>query len=375
MMIDRYNIELTPDYLNNVCTAINRFGMYPTIEMIETYNTINFRNSILPSVETSQLRALFAEVIPTTSDNLFALNRFKKLVGYKNNIFPLSKRFPTLQEIATELTNITTVHDIANYDKFARMLQVVLEHNDIPVSFNRIEQWETEKTDTPNETVTTESEHTNTSNITDSTDKTETGTYTKTGTEATVKTGTEATAKTGTETTAINESNTKTGTESTTAGNTKNINETVTQKIAPFDSDVYNNHEETTTANSTTDNGTSTTTYDTADTKTGSDTLTHNTTETITHNTTNTTTYNTTDTDNTDTTTDRIITNSDNGETSETKTKTGENESTENGKRLINTGMSMAELIERESILMPVFDMYLMSIAREITLTCVDEVW
>lgn len=359
MMIDRYNIELTPDYLNNVCTADNRFGMYPTIEMIETYNTINFRNSILPSVDSSQLRALFAEVIPTTSDNLFALNRFKKLAGYKNNMFPLSKRFPTLQEIATELTTITTVHDIANYDKFARMLQVILEHNDIPVSFNRVEQWETEKTDTPNETVTTESEHTNTSNTTDNTEKTETGTF--------MKTGTEATAKTGTETTAINETNTKTGTESTTAGNTKTINETVTQKIAPFDSDNYNNHEETTTTNSTADNGTSTTTYNTSDAKTGNDTLTHATTDT--------TTFNTTNTDNTDTTTDRTIANTDNGEKSETKTRTGENESTENGKRLINTGLSMAELIEREDILMPVFDMYLMSIAREITLTCVDEVW
>lgn len=374
-MIDRYNIELTPDYLNNVCTAENRFGMYPTIEMIETYNTINFRNSILPDTTNSQLRALFAEVIPSTADNLFALNRFKKLVGYKNNIFPLSKRFPTLQEIATELTTITTVHDIANYDKFARMLQVVSEHNDIPVAFNRVEQWETEKTDTPNETVTTESEHTNTSNTTDSTDKTESGTYTKTGTEARVKTGTEATAKTGTETTAINETVTKTGTDSTTAGNTKNVNESVTQKIAPFDSANYNNNEETTTTNNTNDNGTSTITYNTSDAKTGNDTLTHNTTETITHNTTDTTTFNTTNSDNTDTTTDRTIVNTDNSESTETKTKTGENESTENGKRLINTGLSMAELIERENILMPVFDMYLMSIAREITLTCIDEVW
>ena len=366
-MIDRYNIELTPDYLNNVCTADNRCGMYPTIEMIEMYNTINFRNSIVPDVENSQLRALFAQTIPTTSDNLFAQNRFKKLVGYKNNIFPLSKRFPTLQEISNELTNITTVHDVANYDKFARMLQIVSEHNDIPVSFNRVETWETEKTDTPNETITTESETSNTSNTTDNTDKTETGTTTKTGTEAT--------AKTGTETTGINETETKTGTDSTTVNNQKTVNETVTQKIAPFDSNDYNNHEETTTTNQTNDNDTSSITYNTTDTKTGNDTLTHNTTETTTHNTTNTTTYNTTDTDNSATTTDRTIANTDNGEKSETKTRTGENEATENGKRLINTGLSMAELIERENILMPVFDMYLMSIAREITLTCVDYVW
>lgn len=374
-MIDRYNIELTPDYLNNVCTADKRFGMYPTIEMIEMYNTINFRNSIVPDIENSQLRALFAQIIPTTADNLFAQNRFKKLVGYKNNIFPLSKRFPTLQEISNELTNISTVHDVANYDKFARMLQIVSEHNDIPVSFNRVETWETEKTDTPNETITTESETTNNGHTTDNTEKTETGTAGKTGTEATVKTGTEATAKTGTETTGINETNTKTGTDSTLADNHKSINETVTQKVAPFDSDSYNNNEETTTTNQTNDNGMSSTTYNTTDTKTGTDTLTHNTTETITHNTTNTTTYNTTDTDNTTTTTDRTIANTDSGEKSETKTRTGENEATENGKRLINTGLSMAELIERENVLMPVFDMYLMSIAREITLTCVDDVW
>ncbi len=375
MMIDRYNIELTPDYLNNVCTADKRFGMYPTIEMIEMYNTINFRNSIVPDVENSQLRALFAQIIPTTSHNLFAQNRFKKLVGYKNNIFPLSKRFPSLHEIANELQKISAVHDIANYDKFARMLQIVSEHNDIPVSFNRVETWETEKTDTPNETITTESETSNTSNTTDNTDKTETGTTAKTGTEAIAKTGTEAIAKTGTETTTINETDTKTGTDSTLADNHKIINETVTQKIAPFDSNDYNNHEETTTNNQTNENGTSSTTYNTTDTKTGNDTLTHNTTETTTHNITNTTTYNTTNTDDISTTTDRTIVNSDNGEKSETKTRTGENEVTENGKRLINTGLSMAELIERENILMPVFDMYLMSIAREITLTCVDDVW
>lgn len=331
MMYDRYNVELSSDYLNNTCTMGNRFGMFPTVEMVEEYNTINFRPSIIPTKETSQLRALFAEVIPSTDNNLFVLNRFKKLVGYRNILFPLSKRYPTLLEMSNELYNITTVHDIANYGKFARMLQIVTEQNNIPISFNKVEQWESEKTITPNETITTEGEINNTSNMSDTTETDSTGTDTITGTDT----------------------NRKTGTDTTQSGTTKTVNETVSNTVAPFDSDDFNNESKVTTANSTTDSTATSTTYNT------SDALTKNTTNTKVDN----------------ISTERTATNTGNTEKTETKTRTGENTEAENGHRYINTGLSMAELIERENVLLPVFDMYLLSIAREITLSSVEEIY
>lgn len=331
MMYDRYNVELTSDYLNNICTMGNRFGMFPTVEMIEEYNTINFRPSLIPTKETSQLRALFAEVIPSTDNNLFVLNRFKKLVGYRNILFPLSKRYPTLLEMSNELYNITTVHDIANYGKFARMLQIVTEQNNIPISYNKVEQWESEKTITPNETITTEGEINNTNNTSDTIETDSTGTDTITGTDT----------------------DRKTGTDTTQTGNTKTVNETITNTVAPFDSENFNNESKATTTNNTTDNTTTTTTYDTTDA--------------LTKNTTNTKVDNIS--------TERTATNTGNTEKTETKTRTGENTEAENGHRYINTGLSMAELIERENVLLPVFDMYLLSIAREITLSSVEEIY
>lgn len=350
-MFDRYNVELTTDYLNNVCTMGNRFGMFPTIEMIEEYNTINFRPSLIPTKETSQLMALFVEVIPSTDTPLFAINRFKKLVGYKNVLFPLSKRYPTLQEMANALMTIISAHDIANYDKFARMLQVVSEQNNIPIIFNRVESWESEKTATPNETTTIEGESSITNTTTDTIDSDNTRTKTGAVDTTDIKTGTETTTRTGTDSIA----RTKTGTDG--------INETVTEKVAPFDSNTFNNEHET--------SKTSATTYNTNE----SDNTTHNTIDTLTHNTTDTINSDITETVIDDNTTERSIANSGTTETTQTRTHTGENEEAENGKRLINTGLSMAELIEKESKLLPVFDMYLLSIAREITLSCIEEVY
>lgn len=358
-MYDRYNVELTNDYLNNTCTMGNRFGMFPTVEMIEEYNTINFRPSILPTKQTSQLRALFAEVIPSTDSPLFAINRFKKLVGYRNILFPLSMRYPTLQEMANELMNITSVHDIANYGKFARMLQVVTEQNNIPVTFNKIEQWENEKVSTPNETISTESEQNNTTTITDNTENGGTVTTATTTAKTDRKTGTDTTAKTGTESTS--------GNESDTMSDVKSLSETITEKVAPFDSETFNNEKETTTTNRLAE--------DKTESKTNSETLTHNTTDTTTHNTTDTINGTISETETINTTVDKSVSNLGNTEKTETKTRTGENEETENGHRYINTGLSMAELIERENVLLPVFDMYLLSIAREITLSSVEEIY
>lgn len=394
-MIDRYNIELTPDYLNNVCTADKRFGMYPTIEMIEKFNEINSNHSILPDTEQSRIRALFAELIPQTAEQNFIETRFIKLCGYKNTFIPLSKRFSNLGEIGDFIRNIAYTHDIVNYDKFARMIEVIANQENIPVDFDKYEKWQIDKTDTPNETITTENETTNTTNISDTTETDGTvtkaisddTTSSKTGTEALQKTGTDTKTltKTGTISEAISNTKEMDNTETTSETDYKTMSETKTETIAPFDSTNFNNDRQTETSGSNDDQLSKTVSNDGETTETGTKTTTNNTTDTeqLTHLTTDTTTYNIqelnnneiSDTTTTDNTIERTATNTETGEKSETKTRIGENEATENGERWTNNGLSLEDLLNREIKLIPIFDTYLMSIAREITLTCIDNVW
>lgn len=394
-MYDRYNIELDENYLDNICTFQNRAGMFPTIEMLETYNELHSNPSIIPDTANSRIRALFAELIPNTANDTFVALRFRKLCGYKNLYLPLSKRYPTLSELNSFISNITYTHDILNYDKFARMIYIIAHQENIPVDFEKYEKWSIEKTDTPNETVTTENETSKTSTINDTVDNDGTVTKVTAHNEDNAKTGTEATARTGTDTTTL----TKTGTIGESTSNTerlsgsditdtdidKSLNETKTEKIAPFDSASFNNDTESTTYTTESEQTDSTVSYGKVTTDTGTKTTTNNTTDTeqVTHLTTDTTTYNIndtkdidiTDTTTTDTTTERTATTTDSGELTETKTRTGENEAAENGERWINSGLSLEELINRENKLLPIFDVYLMSIAKEISLNCIDDVW
>lgn len=418
-MLERYNIDIDSAYLNN-CTYEKKCGMFPTVEIVEQYNIINMRPSILPSTENSELRALFAQVIPSTADNLYALNRFKKLVGYKNVMFPLSKRYPSLQEISNELTTLTTIHDVSNYQRFERMLEIITQKNNIPLIYDSYSKYTHEKTETPNETITTAGEKSKTDTLSDTLtidrEVTEIGSMdrvdTKTGTETTAKTGTEALAKTG--------SDTKTGTETLahsgtiqdsntntrTLGGSDTTNEVQSQTIAQekvnavttFDDVVDFNNDNKTNNSSTinkntgetvnygqtiTDNGSNTKTLNNSDTTTHNTAMTHNTTDTTTYDTSDETTYDTrneidSDTTNTiaeDTTHSRAATNTGSEEIEETKTRTGENAIEGSGDRFSNRGLSMQELISRENLLLPVFDLYLLSIAKEITLSCIEEIW
>lgn len=419
-MFERYELELTPDYLNNKCVYTDRYGMYPTVDMIMEYNSIHYRPSIIPSTTASQLRALFAEILPYTANINFAENRFKKLCGYMNVCYPLSPRYKNLQEIAGKLSTLILLHDMSNYDKFNRMLQIIAVQNNIPIIFDKYSKWDNEHTEVPNETLTIEGESSTSNSISDTTrttgtvtdSGTDTTTQTKTGTERTDKTGTEALAKTGTEGKTGTEALARTGTVSEENDNVRDIggsdetitnqNQTIEQEknngITAFDdtsnfaNDTKMNNESTLEKDTTettnygqsiTDDGSKVTTFANTDTTTYNTTMTHNTTDTTTYNTEDLTTFNTTlltsgsksNTETTNLSTAKTATNTGTGETSETRTKTGRNIEGGSGNKFANSGLSMQELIERESLLLPVFDAYLLSIAREITLSCVEEIW
>lgn len=418
-MMDRYDIDITEDYLNS-CTYENKCGMFPTVEMIETYNETHNRPMIVPSTSLSQLRALFAQVIPATANDSYVKRRFNKLCGYKNIYLPLSKRYNNLSKLSNEILQIVHVHDISNYQRFERMLEIITQKNNIPLIYDSYSKYTHEKTETPNETITTAGEKSKTDTLSDTLtidrEVTEIGSVdrvdAKTGTETTEKTGTEALAKTGSDTKTGTETLAHTGTIQDANANTRTLGgsdttstvqtQTIAQEkvntVTTFDDTVDFNNDNKTDNNSTinknigettnygqtiTDSGSDTKTFNNSDTTTHNTAMTHNTTDTTTHNTSDETTYNTrneidSDTTNTtteDTTHSRASTNTGSEEIEETKTRTGENAIEGSGERFSNKGLSMQELIARENLLFPVFDLYLLSIAKEITLSCIEEIW
>lgn len=273
---------------------------------------------------------------------------------------------------------------------------------------------------------------TDTGTVDTTTENTGTETIENTGTETTAKTGTETNVldgtlsnrgtenrtitntqtKTGTDTTTNNLKETHGGTTTTESDNTRTVAENKTTGVTSFDQTALFINDDTLDTNGTisddgetvvrhgqtiTNTGTSTIEHNTATTDTGANNLTLNTTQ-ITDNT-DTTTYNTSDTKtlntenektlNTETVVDTDTSLSTTGTTnttnetvfdgsetsSLTKTKTGENLLEDVGKRLTNSGLSIAELQAREEQYKNLFDMYLNSVMSELSLFTVEEIW
>lgn len=358
-MYDRYNIDLNADYLDNVCTHHYRWGMFPTIRMVELYNIRHDFPSIIPALETSAIRQMFAELSANYANDSYVRNRFMKLCGYKNVCYPLSDMYRTLGDISITLRTIANTHDISNYDKFARMIELTQHSDQVPVLYSRAEKWTDTKTETPNETTSTTGEKSSTNITADTTQSENTITRTETNDTSKRKTGTERTDKTNTET--------NSGTDVTNNNSNKSLTENIVNGVTAFDDENFHNDTNSDKGNTETETGSKSTTYGHSKSDSGNDTITYNTTE-VTDNDVSENVSN-------DTSTTKSITGSDNSESTETKTRTGENTLTDIGQRLINDNMSMAELTAREMALLSIFDTYLLSLANELCLKCVDEVW
>lgn len=389
--MNRYDIVIDSDYLSS-CTYDNKAGMFPTLETLEIDSGINHSRSLVPTQSDSPIIELFSNYIDRGS----IIRRFLQFHGFKNCSVPLSKRYPTLTAIENYIISKWETHDIANFEKFNRMLLVFTKSNDISPLYNKHVTWNINDNTTGKNTRELSSTETNAIDTSDTINKTDTltktGTVSDSGKDIQKKTGTEqndidgSVAKTGTEQSAKNITETHSGTDNTTTSSTRNASETIVNGVTSYDqSENFVNNDNSVRTSETHENGQSSLTHGESIATTGTDTVTYNTTDTTDSK--NTTTYNTNlDNTKTNTTTYNTTDNYSAFDTHTIDTDTEKNTTTDitdnltnkkltDGERNENINLSYAELMERENKIVPLIDTYLNSVCNEIALCCIEEIW
>lgn len=389
--MNRYDIVLTTDYLNS-CTYEEKCGMFPTLEMLEVDSNLNHQHSLVPDKSQSPIIELLSQFIDLSS----IIARFKDFHGFKNCCVPLSKRYYNLSTIETHISSIWLSHDYANFEKFNRMILVFTKSSDISPLYNKHITWNINDNSTGKNTRALTTTETNSIDTTDTINKTDnftkSGTVSDSGKDVQLKTGTEKTdvdgsvAKTGTEQSAKDITETHSGTDNTTTTSNEKVSETIVNGVTSYDqSEKFVNNDNSVRTTGTTGSVQSAVTHGENINTNGTDTITYNTTNTT--DTTNTTTYNT-NVDNTKTNTTTYntvdkLTATDTHSIDTDNTKNTSSDITDNlsnkkltdGERNENINLSYAELMERENKIIPLIDMYLNSVCKEIALWCIEEVW
>lgn len=233
--MSNYNVIIDNEYVNS-CTVTNKRGMYPTFEVIEKYIDFKGLPSILPE-QNSPIITLLCEYFTMAQ----ITNYYTEVCGYRNCCIPLSEQYPNLTYISSRIRIMWHNHDIANAEKFRRIIIAMTSENDVSPIYNIHKKYTKGETFTPNLTDTT----------------------TRTGTEGIAKTNSENT--TGSDGVVTIES----GSDNTTFG------------VTSYDTDNFAN--DNNSQNTTSNNTNKTTTYGKSVSETGSDTKTYNTTFTDKH--------------------------------------------------------------------------------------------
>lgn len=319
----------TTEELNEFYQYPKANGLHPTLQAVYE----NRGNAILPPTGgqgdrlLTLLSSIYGSYLTTEIRNKF-MNADKCAV--RRSIVPISKRYPTLTNIAQVIQNLWVEFDNTHIDKYAQLANAVKA--DVPLMGDIVETMDSDTTRTPN--ISTSDTMTGTDT------NARTGTDTTTIDDTITDNGSEDITKTGTDTTTIDDTNSSTT-------NKSDISAVTTyEDTVNFSNDDRLLTDETTTTDT---DGTHTTTYNTIDehstenttTTDGTHTTTHNTTDTLTHNTTR--TINETGTDN----------------TALDYTKT------------ISRGFSKAEIIDRESKIQSFVDMYLNDLLQYISLSII----
>ena len=228
-MMNNYDIVINTAYLDE-CTNDKKHGMYPTFDILNAYSAYHSHTSILPT-NSAIITALMEFFTRSEIENYFA-----STFGYMNCCIPLSERYSTLTSVLNRIKIMWNNHDIANLEKFTRLIETVTDNTEISPLYKYHKKWDSDETRTPNLT----------------------NTETKTGTEALAKANTETLSGSDT----INSQGSST--ESTVNG------------VTSFDqsTNFYNNDNSATNSQDTdnktvsygksiSDNGTDTTTYNT----------------------------------------------------------------------------------------------------------------
>lgn len=337
-MMYNYDIELTDEYISQ-CDYQHHGGMYPTFEIIDRWAEIHNRPPIIPTPETSDIINALTDYLPYETIEKW----YKLTFGYQNVLVPLSKKYPDLGSIYDMLVTRWRVHDVVNALKFNRMLYITADESHIDPIYNKYSKYNTTDDTTKSETRETDNTDTITKNTTDK----------KTGTDTTANTGTVKTDGTDNTTTAEAVQHGGTDSEQMTA-NTATTNGVTTydqtanfvnstNSVTPSDRNTTTTHGETITTNGTDNTTTS---------------------ETRTDNTNKQTTYNTINT----------LTGTDTHVTDGTVTVSGTGTGAGTGEKW-ETDLSIDEMLERENKLAAVVIRYLASVANEIVLHTLMDIW
>lgn len=149
-MLSNYDIEFTESYVDS-CTAQNKHGMYPTFELIERNIEIHNLLPILPISTNSKIIEMLQEYFTRTEINDY----YNETCGYRNCCIPLSKRYQNLTQITHRLRVMWHNHDVANFEKFRRIITAMTNENDISPIYNIHKKYTKGETITPNLTDTT----------------------------------------------------------------------------------------------------------------------------------------------------------------------------------------------------------------------------
>jgi hypothetical protein len=321
----------TTEELNNFYQYPKADGLHPTLQAVyENRGSIQ----LPPTVNEDALLALFI-----TGYNLQILNHISQkfingaMCAVRRSVIPISKRNPTLADIAQVLHDLWVNFDDTHNEKYIKLMGAFkLSDNNAPLTGAIVETMDSDTTRTPN--ITTSDKMTGTDT------NARTGSDTTTIDDTVTDNGSEDITKTGTDTTTIDDTNSSTT-------NKSDVNAVTTYE----DTVNFANADRLLTdeTNTTDMDGTHTTTYNTTDGHTTENTTTTDGTHTTTHNTTDTLTHNTT----------RTVKESGSDKTALDYTKT------------ITRGFSRAEIIDRESKIQSFVDMYLNDLLNYISLSII----
>ena len=329
--MSNYNIVVNADYINN-CTYTNKCGMYPTFDILNEYILQSSLTDIMPTAQTSPIMAMLEEYGFTRSQISYY---YREVMGYRNCLLPLSKRYPNLSAITNRIRFMWQTHDIVNRVKFERLISALTESAEISPVFNKHTKTSGTKVETPN----LQNRTTGTTTQDNDTTVTDSGTKAKTGTEALAK----------------NDIESHSGTDTTNTISTEIKTDNTVNGVTTYDqtTNFYNNDKSVTSGNNTV-TAEDSTTYGERITNTGTDT----------------TTYNTTHTESNTRVTDGTITDTKNL----TQSITGRKDTT-NDIDVWENDISLEEAMSRELALTTILDSYFASVSHDIALYTLEEIW
>lgn len=306
--------------MSNYDTAIDEAYVegctYPNKNgMFPTFDILEKYHTMHPTFLAVMPTASESEIISMLVDAGYSYpsitNYYKQVLGYRNCLLPLSVRYPNLSTISTRIHQIWLNHDIVNEEKFARLISTITDSLEISPLYNRHIKTSADDVTTPNLTDTT------TTQGTKQNQSTLTDTYDSTDTHG----GQDTTVTSGNDTT-----------------NTSTVN-----GVTSFDqSQNFVNNDNTTSNDHTTSSENETKSFGETLAHTGSDT--HATNGRVTDNTT------------------------------VTARKQGTSTYEHDGDRW-ESDLSLAQARVRESALTPILDLYFASVAHDISLFTLEEIW